>query len=51
MKKKNNPDLKIISINRKASINYLYESIYEVGIMITGAKIQSKRIGKINKSA
>ena len=50
MKKKTTPGLKIISINRKASFNYFFESIYEAGIMLKGSEIKSIRLGKINIS-
>ena len=35
MKKKTSVGLKIISINRKASFNYFFESVYEAGIVLT----------------
>ena len=50
MKKKTTPGLKIISINRKASFNYFFESLYEAGIMLKGSEIKSIRLGKINIS-
>ena len=50
MKKKTTPGLKIISINRKASFNYFFESIYEAGIVLKGSEIKSIRLGKINIS-
>ena len=48
MKKKNSVGLKIISINRKASFNYFFESVYEAGIVLKGSEIKSIRLGKIN---
>ena len=48
MKKKTSVGLKIISINRKASFNYFFESIYEAGIVLKGSEIKSIRSGKIN---
>ncbi len=48
MKKKTSVGLKIISINRKASFNYFFESIYEAGIVLKGSEIKSIRLGKIN---
>ena len=50
MKKKTTPGLKIISINRKASFNYFFESLYEAGIVLKGSEIKSIRLGKINIS-
>ena len=48
MKKKTSVGLKIISINRKASFNYFFESVYEAGIVLKGSEIKSLRLGKIN---
>ena len=48
MKKKTSIGLKIISINRKASFNYFFESVYEAGIVLKGSEIKSIRLGKIN---
>ena len=48
MKKKTSVGLKIISINRKASFNYFFESVYEAGIVLKGSEIKSIRLGKIN---
>ena len=48
MKKKTNPGLKIISINRKASFNFFFEKLYEAGIVLKGSEIKSIRCGKIN---
>ena len=50
MKKKTNPGLKIISLNRKASFNYFFEDIYEAGIVLKGSEIKSVRNGKANIS-
>ena len=50
MKRKTVPGLKIISINRKASFNYFFESLYEAGIVLKGSEIKSIRNGKINIS-
>ena len=50
MKKKTSPGLKIISINRKASFNYFFETIYEAGVVLKGSEIKSIRSGKINIS-
>ena len=48
MKKKTTVGLKIISINRKASFNYFFETVYEAGIVLKGSEIKSIRLGKIN---
>ena len=48
MKKKTSVGLKIISINRKASFNYFFESVYEAGFVLKGSEIKSIRLGKIN---
>ncbi len=48
MKKKTNPGLKIICLNRKASFNYFFEDIYEAGIILKGSEIKSVRNGKVN---
>ena len=48
MNKKTNNGLKIISINRKASFNFFFESKYEAGIVLKGSEIKSIRDGKIN---
>ena len=48
MKKKTNPGLKIICLNRKASFNYFFEEIYEAGIVLKGSEIKSVRNGKVN---
>ena len=48
MKKKTNPGLKIICLNRKASFNYFFEDLYEAGIILKGSEIKSVREGKVN---
>ena len=48
MKKKTNPGLKIICLNRKASFNYFFEDILEAGIVLKGSEIKSVREGKVN---
>ena len=48
MKKKTNSGLKIISLNRKASFNYFFESLLEAGIVLKGSEIKSVRDGKVN---
>ena len=48
MKKKTISGLKIISLNRKASFNYFFESLLEAGIVLKGSEIKSIRSGKIN---
>ena len=48
MKKKTNPGLKIICLNRKASFNYFFENILEAGIVLKGSEIKSVREGKVN---
>ena len=48
MKKKTNPGLKIICLNRKASFNYFFEDLIEAGIVLKGSEIKSVREGKIN---
>ena len=48
MKKKTNPGLKIICLNRKASFNYFFEDLLEAGIVLKGSEIKSIRDGKIN---
>ena len=48
MKKKTSHGLKIICLNRKASFNYFFESVYEAGIVLKGSEIKSIRLGKIN---
>ena len=48
MKKKTNPGLKIICLNRKASFNYFFHELIEVGIVLKGSEIKSIRSGKVN---
>ena len=48
MKKKTISGLKIISLNRKASFNYFFESLLEAGIVLKGSEIKSVRDGKGN---
>ena len=48
MKKKTNPGLKIICLNRKASFNYFFEDLIEAGIVLKGSEIKSIRSGKVN---
>ena len=50
MKKKTNPGLKIICLNRKASFNYFFEYIIEAGIVLRGSEIKSIRSGQVNIS-
>ena len=47
MKKKTNPGLKIICLNRKASFNYFFVLILiEAGIVLKGSEIKSIRKAK-----
>ena len=48
MQKKTNSGLKIISLNRKASFNFFFESLYEAGIVLKGSEIKSIREGRVN---
>jgi len=48
MKKKTNPGLKIICLNRKASFNYFFVDLIEAGIVLKGSEIKSIRAGKVN---
>ena len=48
MKKKTISGLKIISLNRKASFNYFFESLLEAGIVLKGSEVKSLRDGKAN---
>jgi SsrA-binding protein len=48
MNKKNNPGLKIICLNRKASFNYFFEDLIEAGMVLKGSEIKSIREGKVN---
>ena len=50
MKKRTNPGLKIICLNRKASFNYFFENLIEAGIVLKGSEIKSIRDGKVNIS-
>ena len=40
MKKKTNPGLKMICLNRKASFNYFFEDLLESGIVLKGSEIK-----------
>ena len=48
MKKKTNPGLKIICLNRKASFNFFFEDLLEAGIVLKGSEIKSIRQKKAN---
>ena len=48
MKRKTNPGLKIICLNRKASFNYFFQDLIEAGIVLKGSEIKSIRAGKVN---
>ena len=48
MKKKTNPGLKIICLNRKASFNYFFIDLLEAGIVLRGSEIKSVRNGKVS---
>jgi len=48
MKRKTNPGLKIICLNRKASFNYFFIELIEAGIVLKGSEIKSIREGKVN---
>ena len=48
MKKKTNPGLKIICLNRKANFNYFFNEVIEAGIVLKGSEIKSVRLGKAN---
>ena len=48
MKKRINPGLKIICLNRKAGFNYFFENLIEAGIVLKGSEIKSIRDGKVN---
>ena len=48
MKKKTNPGLKIICLNRKASFNYFFEDLLEAGIVLKSSEIKAIRVGKVN---
>ena len=46
MKKRTNPGLKIICLNRKASFNYFFIELLEAGIALKGSEVKSLRDGK-----
>ena len=48
MNKKTLSGLKIITLNRKASFNYFFKELFEVGIVLRGSEIKSIRDGKVN---
>ena len=48
MKKKTNPGLKIICLNRKASFNYFFHEFFEAGIVLKGSEVEALRDGKAN---
>ena len=48
MKRKTQPSLKIICLNRKASFNYFFVDLIEAGIVLKGSEIKSIRAGKVN---
>ena len=48
MNRKTNNGLKIICLNRKASLNYFFEDLLEAGIVLKGSEIKSIREGKVN---
>ena len=48
MKNKTAKGLKIITINRKASFNYVFYDLIEAGLVLKGSEIKSVRSGKIN---
>ena len=48
MTKKTNAGLKIICLNRKASLNYFFHDLLEAGIVLKGSEIKSVRNGKVN---
>ena len=48
MKKKTNPGLKTICLNRKASFNYFFQDLIEAGIVLKGSEIKSIRAGRVN---
>ena len=50
MKKKTNPGLKIICLNRKARFNYFFQELIEAGIVLKGSEVKSLRDGKANIS-
>ena len=46
--KKNQPGLKIICLNRKASFNYFFEDLNRSWNCFKGSEIKSVRDGKVN---
>ena len=50
MKRKTNPGLKIICLNRKASFNYFFIELIEAGIVLKSSEVKSLRNGKANIS-
>ena len=48
MSKKTFGGLKIITLNRKASFNFFFKELFEVGIVLRGSEIKSIRSGKVN---
>ena len=50
MKHKNKSSLKIISKNRKSSLNYFFKEFFEAGIVLKGSEVKSLRAGKANIS-
>ena len=48
MKQITKTGLKIISNNRKASLNYFFKEFFEAGIVLTGSEVKSLRAGKAN---
>jgi SsrA-binding protein len=40
------PGIKVIADNRKARFNYLIDTVYEAGILLTGTEVKSLRAGK-----
>ena len=50
MKKRTNPGLKIICLNRKARFNYFFDDFFEAGIVLKGSEVKSIRKGKVNIS-
>ena len=48
MSNKTNTGFKIITINRKASINFFFKEVFEAGIVLKGSEIKSVRAVKIN---
>jgi len=48
MKRKTNPGLKIICLNRKANFNYFFQDLIEAGVVLKGSEVKSVREGKVN---